>query len=303
MSSKIFISYRLSDEPGFVGRLYDRLSSVFGKDQIFMDVKGIPAGHDFGETIEQHVRKSDVVLAMIGTRWFANDPGNGKRRIDDETDWVRREIAEGLKVKNRVIPILINDRAPLPASDLPEPISALAKLQALELTHKHFDANVEKIGDEIKQRMDEIASAKSAPKTWDQTSFFEATENKRASLEPRFLKVIAWAKAKHSLRWGQGAKIGSFLVSPKGTGKTAISCDTAGTFYVFLKGLQDIGVLPNLQAREAFIDQLNTVQGLSIAKDRAKNDYAGFQINYVEIDDIDQLLGIFDQELASVVTG
>lgn len=35
MSGSIFISYRRGDEPGFAGRLYDRLSQEFPQTTIF----------------------------------------------------------------------------------------------------------------------------------------------------------------------------------------------------------------------------------------------------------------------------
>ena len=43
----IFISYRRSDNPDAVGRIYDRLVSEFGKAQVFKDVDSIPLGQDF----------------------------------------------------------------------------------------------------------------------------------------------------------------------------------------------------------------------------------------------------------------
>lgn len=54
----IFISYRRSDNPDAVGRLYDRLVSGFGKSAVFKDVDSIPLGQDF------HNEASRLVMAL-----------------------------------------------------------------------------------------------------------------------------------------------------------------------------------------------------------------------------------------------
>src|SRR5262245_33469275 len=67
MPSRIFISYRRGDEPGFAHALYARLEQVFSNKQLFMDVEGgIPAGADFVEVLEAQVAQCDVLLALIG---------------------------------------------------------------------------------------------------------------------------------------------------------------------------------------------------------------------------------------------
>ena len=38
VTSGIFISYRRQDSDAYAGRLYDRLSTHFGKARIFMDI-------------------------------------------------------------------------------------------------------------------------------------------------------------------------------------------------------------------------------------------------------------------------
>jgi hypothetical protein len=52
---KIFISYRRDDSGGWAGRLYDRLSQQFGRDNIFMDINTIEPGLDFVEVIQEAV--------------------------------------------------------------------------------------------------------------------------------------------------------------------------------------------------------------------------------------------------------
>ena len=67
----IFISYRRDDAEGQAGRLFDDLSTHFGRDAVFMDVAGIKKGLDFRRIIEEHVTSCGVLLVMIGKRWLS----------------------------------------------------------------------------------------------------------------------------------------------------------------------------------------------------------------------------------------
>jgi hypothetical protein len=90
---KVFISYRREDSIGHSGRLYDSLQSHFGGDSVFMDLTGIDSGRNFVDVIQDAIRSSDVLLAIIGKQWLTCADATG-RRIDDPTDFVRTEIAE-----------------------------------------------------------------------------------------------------------------------------------------------------------------------------------------------------------------
>ena len=67
MQGKIFINYRRGDEPGFAGRLFDRLEQAFKPEQLFMDVDSIAPGHDFVRVLEDQVGQCDVLLAIKGS--------------------------------------------------------------------------------------------------------------------------------------------------------------------------------------------------------------------------------------------
>jgi hypothetical protein len=69
--TRIFISYRRDDSAGYAGRLFDRLSDRFGRDQIFMDIDTIEPGLDFVEVIEQAVGSCDVLIALLGRHWLS----------------------------------------------------------------------------------------------------------------------------------------------------------------------------------------------------------------------------------------
>jgi hypothetical protein len=137
--SGIFISYRRGDGAGYAGRLFDRLTDHFGRDQVFMDVSDIEPGADFVEAIERAVGSCDVLVAVIGNQWLDCTDADGARRLDDPNDFVRLEIGRALTLKLRVIPLLIRGATMPPADDLPPDLSRLSSRQALELSDNRWD--------------------------------------------------------------------------------------------------------------------------------------------------------------------
>ena len=78
----IFISYRRQDSPHITGRIYDKLTSKFGKSAVFKDVENIPIGIDFRDHINKELKNCSVLLAVIGESWNPSSPP-GRRRLDD----------------------------------------------------------------------------------------------------------------------------------------------------------------------------------------------------------------------------
>ncbi|MGQ0674739.1 MAG: toll/interleukin-1 receptor domain-containing protein, partial [Rhodospirillales bacterium] len=139
---RIFINYRRDDSPGSAGRLHDRLAQDLPAGKLFMDVDAIAPGVDFVKEIDDKVKACDVMLAIIGRGWLMAADKEGRRRLDDPGDFVRLEIAMALKHDVNVIPILV-DGAKIPAADdLPEDLRALARRNAVELSHQRFAAEV-----------------------------------------------------------------------------------------------------------------------------------------------------------------
>jgi hypothetical protein len=154
----IFISYRRDDAPGYAGRLYDRLAAHFGADHVFMDVQGIEPGVDFVDAIERALGSCEILIVLIGKDWLAADSA-GRRRLDDPNDFVRVETATALARGIRVVPVLV-EGAEMPRGDnLPTELLPLVRRQAVELSHKQWDATsaelirtLEKILDRDKPR-------------------------------------------------------------------------------------------------------------------------------------------------------
>lgn len=136
----IFISYRRDDSAGYAGRLYDRLIPHFGADRVFMDVEGIELGTDFVAAIEEAVGSCRVLIVIIGDEWLKTADALGRRRLDDPHDFIRLETATALKRGIRVVPVLVGGALMPRADDLPEELKPLARRQAIEISHKQWDA-------------------------------------------------------------------------------------------------------------------------------------------------------------------
>ena len=139
---KIAISYRRSDTAAMSGRIFDRLAAHYGKHSVFMDVDNIPIGADFRAHIGETLRRTDVVLAVIGARWLGAQDG-GEARIHEESDPVRVEIETALARGAPVIPVLV-DGAKMPdAAALPQSFGSFAFLNAAEVaTGRDFDGQI-----------------------------------------------------------------------------------------------------------------------------------------------------------------
>ncbi len=149
--SKLFLSYRRQDSAAYAGRLHDRLAAHFGSDQIFMDIDRIEPGEDFVEAIQASVGTAGVMLLLIGPQWTTLRDANGVRRLDDPDDFVRLEVAVALERKIRVIPVLVGGAVMPKAADLPEPLQALARRQASEISDTRFHKDVDRLIESIER--------------------------------------------------------------------------------------------------------------------------------------------------------
>jgi TIR domain len=135
--SSVFINYRTNDEEGSATLIETELSHRFGSDEIFRASKSIPAGDDFERVIMRAVRRSEVLLAVIGPRWLTATDQCGRRSIDLEDDWTRREILEAFRCEIRVIPVLVGGAQRLSPADLPAELTTLAGRQYVRLNHRN----------------------------------------------------------------------------------------------------------------------------------------------------------------------
>src|SRR5215813_3761406 len=151
MNAKLFINYRREDTRHAAGRLYDRLIQRFGESQVFIDIDQIDPGEDFVEVINHKVGACDIAIVAIGPHWLDAIDASGKRRLDDEEDFVRMEIVAALQRKIRVIPILVGGARMPGRQDLPEALAPLSRRNALELSETRFHADVNRLIEAIEK--------------------------------------------------------------------------------------------------------------------------------------------------------
>lgn len=143
MTGRIFINYRRGDDPGYTGRLFDRLQDVFESDQLFLDIDNIAPGLDFVRVLSERISECDIVLAVIGKNWIDARYPDGARRLDDPDDFVRVEIASALSQNKRVIPVLVGDASMPRPEELPEVLRPLSRRKAVRLTHERFRSDAQ----------------------------------------------------------------------------------------------------------------------------------------------------------------
>ncbi|MEA3211559.1 MAG: hypothetical protein QOE70_4616 [Chthoniobacter sp.] len=128
-SPKIFISYRRDDTRWAAGLIYRSLIGEFGEDSVFYDRRSIDLGSVWPERLRQSVQECRVLIAVIGKAWLGGVDDESQSRLEQENDWVRRELRTVLQREDQplVIPLFIDGaRAP---DRLPEDLKKLARCQ------------------------------------------------------------------------------------------------------------------------------------------------------------------------------
>lgn len=149
----IFISYRRGRTSAHAGRLYDRLAGEFGEDFVFMDLAAIGPGADFIERIEEGVGEADALLVVIGPDWLDARDAAGRSRLEDSSDFVRRELLGAQERDTLIVPVLV-EGATMPTSEqLPESLAFLARRNATQLTEAGWSRDVGSLIDALKTRI------------------------------------------------------------------------------------------------------------------------------------------------------
>lgn len=138
-----FINYRRSDAAQSAQALHTQLRTRFGPSAVFFDVSAILPGSTWPSRLESAVASADVLISVIGPRWLTAANEYGQRRLDNETDWVRKEIAHAISARIPIIPLLVagaNELPPLAA--LPADITDLLGHQYLKLRDEKWDGDL-----------------------------------------------------------------------------------------------------------------------------------------------------------------
>jgi pterin-4a-carbinolamine dehydratase len=142
MAASIFISYRRDDSAAEAGALCKALRQKIGANLVFMDTSSIEPGSKWPGAIEHALKSANTVVVVIGPEWVRSADEWGQRRIDQEDDWVKQEVALALKDNKTIIPILVRDARIPPPDVLPEGLKELPERQVIELRRDYWDHDI-----------------------------------------------------------------------------------------------------------------------------------------------------------------
>lgn len=144
--NEIFLSYKRSDDPGYVARLADSLERTFGEGSVFRDVDSEHAGENWKKALARSVSGAEVVLVVIGPTWqdlIASDAAG-------ERDWVRFELNQAHDLGVPLIPIRLAQAVFDYGRDLGD-LAWLKDLQFFELAdgQGRWEADLARLAQEI----------------------------------------------------------------------------------------------------------------------------------------------------------
>jgi hypothetical protein len=181
LSPPIFISYRREDSQAEATALAGALKRDFGNEEVFLDHSSVDFGSIWPKEIDEALARSKTVLVVIGPKWLGSRDQWERRRIDNEEDWVRREIVGALNNNKTVVPVLIREAKLPPAEALPEPMRSLTQIQKVDLRADYWDHDVQLL-------FSLFRAVKGAPKARMTSELFAALTEKMAYCRERDLK-------------------------------------------------------------------------------------------------------------------
>lgn len=125
------------------------LDSIPAVKDIFLDVDAIELGENFERKIRQTLSKSTHCFVLMGPEWAGTQNTEGRSRLFDPEDFVRQESRLALESGAKTIPILLDGATMPKATDLPEDLKSLPKINAFMLRTSHFDEDMDDLLDAV----------------------------------------------------------------------------------------------------------------------------------------------------------
>lgn len=152
MATNIFISYRKDDSKWNTQLLYEKLCQYFSRKTIFKDFNTIKAGENYQRSIENALKKCNVLLVVMGDKWLNITDDEGHRRLENPGDLVRLEIATALQRNIKVIPVLF-DNIKMPSGEmLPQDLSQLTLHQCVSVSETNFEYDFRHLAEAIRNK-------------------------------------------------------------------------------------------------------------------------------------------------------
>ncbi len=135
----VFVSYRRSDCPWFVGVLQHHLPEL----RWFVDAD-IPPTHDFEVAIRRELGSCRTLVLVIGRNWTRRRT-TFRRPLRAKDDWVRIELLAAIERKMRILPVLVDGAKMPPKSWWPSDLETVSTRVAVEARWPHLDRVVQEL--------------------------------------------------------------------------------------------------------------------------------------------------------------
>ncbi|MFF0752371.1 toll/interleukin-1 receptor domain-containing protein [Streptomyces sp. NPDC004267] len=219
--SEIFLNYRTGDGNETAALLDQALKTRFGEDAVFFAGNSIRPGEPFPPALLTHVRRCEVLLAVIGPDWA------GHPALRKETDWVRTELLEARRCGVHIVPVLKGRRMErLDAGTLPPELEWLADLNSLRVDSQSHQRDVRTIGDEVAQLVPRLAER-------DSQAGQTAAEERQ---QGRTHNSVSGGNSGFSLQSGEVGQIGTIITGPTGPVHTGSGTQNNHTHRPHLSG-------------------------------------------------------------------
>jgi len=146
MSTRIFISYRTSDGMDKATALARDLVRVFGEAAVFLDKDDLAGGSVWRKEIGHALQERPVMLLLLTPDLIEARGPDGRLRIADADDPVRREVEAAREAGAHLIPVLCDGlHAPPDATKLPAPFDHLGELTWRKLRAYDWKADIDRL--------------------------------------------------------------------------------------------------------------------------------------------------------------
>lgn len=133
---RVFISYRRADALEAARGIKRRLEQEPSPLPVFLDESSLKPVEHFTDQLQDALDRAAILLVLVSGYWNTDE---GRRRIHDPNDVVRREIVFAARTKKVQIPVLLDGVRMPDAATLPEDVRHIALIQALPIQSVNGD--------------------------------------------------------------------------------------------------------------------------------------------------------------------
>src|SRR5687768_15163722 len=125
---RVFISYRRADALEAAREIKRRLEQEQSPLPVFLDESSLKPVEQFTDQLRDALDRAAILVVLVSGYWNTDE---GRRRIQDPNDVVRREIVYATRTKKVLIPVLLDGVRMPDGATLPEDVRHVASMQAL----------------------------------------------------------------------------------------------------------------------------------------------------------------------------